>query len=138
MAEGVREYIEGVDMTTYRKPTDKVEVHGKSPEVTRKLIHLIEWLCLRWYTPLKGDPMQFVYLLRLWHYQSLDVNGKVCILHADKILPNLKERLKNCRRPIANEQLASIIINLIRQSSTELINQVKKRLQLKLDSNYDD
>jgi hypothetical protein len=41
MQEGVREYIESVEMGTFRRTTDNVVIHGKSPEVTRKLIHLI-------------------------------------------------------------------------------------------------
>ena len=81
--------------------------------------------------------MQFVYLLRLWHYQSLDAYNKVCLLHADKILPNLKERLRNSTPTITDEQFVNIIINLIRQSSAELENHVEQRLQLKLDNNYD-
>ena len=68
MQEGVREYIESVEMGTFRKTTDNVIIHGKSPEVTRKLIHLIEWLCRHFYQPTKGDPMAFVYSLCLIHY----------------------------------------------------------------------
>ena len=131
MQEGVREYIESVEIGSYRKPDDRPEIHGRSPESTRKLIHLISWLCKRFYTPSKVDPMAQVYQLRLHHFQSIDPNGKCSLLHADKVLANLKERLKNCQPAITEDHYFKIIMNLITYSSAELENKVELQLQLK-------
>jgi hypothetical protein len=137
MAEGVREYIENTDLESFRSPTDKEAIHGRSPEITRKLIHLIEWLCQHFYQPQKGDPRSLVYQLRLWHYQSLDLNGKVCLLHGDKILSNLKSRLKNNQPALCDDTYYEIITHIIMLSSAEIDNHITVRMKTALNLNVD-
>jgi hypothetical protein len=138
MQEGVREYIESIELSTFRKIDDRPEIHGKSPETTRKLIFLVVWLCKNFYTPTKTDPMAQIYQLRLNHFQSIDQNGKANLLHADKILANLKLRLRNYDPPVSDDHLFKIITSLIANSSAELENKVDMLLQAKINMNVDE